>query len=107
LIEEKVRKIRDVAAEAARIRNTVSDSEREEKIPDRGSQMKASGGGDGSGNKGEKKASAKNPMVVMSRSGDSEDESEGEDQEREMRCRLVLTCFAPEGSPLIGLGASL
>lgn len=48
--------------------------------------------------------SAKDPMVVMS---DSEDESEGEDQEREMRCRLVLTCFAPEGSPLIGLGASL
>jgi hypothetical protein len=67
--------------------------------------MKGTGGeyGGGSGAKGDKKSFAKNPTVVMSRSGDSEDESDCEDHERENRCRLVLTCFAPDGSPLLGL----
>lgn len=91
LIEEKVRRIRDAAAEAARIGSLNSDPKIENLKIDDNSQKKKS-----------EKKSAKNSMTSDYPS-DDESDPDRYDRESGVRCRLVLTCFAPEGSPLLGI----
>lgn len=97
LIEEKVRKIRDVAAEAARMRSLHSDQKVENlnlNLDDNSQKKSSADNGRGS------KKSAKNSSEYPS--DDDSDHERDADRELGVRCRLVLTCFAPDGSPLLG-----
>lgn len=84
LLQEKVRKIRDGAAEAAKLRNSMRFS---------------------ADSKHESKREHKQRANVKGSSGESDEEDEEDEKDEKnanSKCKLVLTCFQPEGSPLHG-----
>lgn len=82
LLHEKIRKIRDVAAEAALFNNTAY-------MVDRKSQYK-------------KELKEKSSSLKEIDDSDNESNDENDEKSQNLRCKMVLTCFAPDGSPIIG-----